>query len=172
MTMVRGWIGAAGLALVLACGDSRQNNQAPAQESARGSRAAPVDACGLLTQEEASAILGSAAAPQQGRGSTCTYAAQSGRGEIMLHVLPMTFGSREEFHAFLVEDTEKMNARLQKSLGDAVKPTTVEPVPEVGTPAYFVDPTLVVFKDGRALSILAADRKQAAAVAAKAEPRF
>jgi hypothetical protein len=53
-----------------------------------------------------------------------------------------------------------------------VKPTTVDPVPEVGQPAYYVDPTLVVLKGGRVLSIVAADRKQATAVAAKAVPRF
>ena len=65
-----------------------------------------------------------------------------------------------------------MNARIKKSLGDAVKPTTVDPVPDVGDAAYYVDPTLVVLKNGRLLSIAAADRKQAVAVAAKAEPRF
>lgn len=87
-------------------------------------------------------------------------------------LLPLTFGSEEEFHAFLVEDTDQMNARIKKDLGDAVKPTTVDPVPEVGKAAYYVDPTLVILKDGRVLSIVAADRKQATAVAAKAVPRF
>jgi hypothetical protein len=52
------------------------------------------------------------------------------------------------------------------------KETTVDPVPEVGSPAYYGDPTLVVLKDGRALNILAEDRSQAVAVAAKAVPRF
>jgi hypothetical protein len=65
-----------------------------------------------------------------------------------------------------------MNARIEKSLGDAVRKTEVEPVPEAGRGAYFVDPTLVVFKDGRVLSILAADRKQAVEVARRAVPRF
>jgi hypothetical protein len=35
-----------------------------------------------------------------------------------------------------------------------------------------VSPTLIILKDGRVLSILAGDRKQAEAVAEKAEPRF
>jgi hypothetical protein len=87
-------------------------------------------------------------------------------------MLPVGFGSKEEFHAFVVKDTEQMNARIKKDLGDAVKPTTVDPVPGVGEAAYYVDPTLVVLKNGRVLSIAAADRKQAVAVAAKVEPRF
>jgi hypothetical protein len=61
---------------------------------------------------------------------------------------------------------------MNRDVGAAPKETAVEPVPEVGSPAYYVDPTLVVFKEGRVLSILAADRKQAVAVAAKALPRF
>jgi hypothetical protein len=157
----------AGLALALTCA-------ATLQAGAQRSPAKPLDMCALLTQEEAASILGSAvAAPQQGAGGTCSYAKQSRMGDdIMIHMLPLMFGSEEEFHAFLVDDTEKMNARIKKQLGDAVKPTTVDPVPEVGKSAYYVDPTLVILKDGRVLSIVAADRKQATAVAAKAVPRF
>ena len=126
-----------------------------------------------LTQEEAAAILGSAVETPQGSGSTCSYAKQSGMGDdIMIHRLPLTFESEEEFHAFLVEDTEKTNARIKKQLGDAFKPGTVDPAPEVGQPAYYVDPQLVILKGGRVLGIVAADRKQATAVAAKAVPRF
>jgi hypothetical protein len=158
MTTMQLYAAAGGLALALAWADAGVDR---------------ADPCALLTQAEAAAILGTpAAAPQKGSESTCTYAAQSGRGEIMLHLLPLTFGSKEEFHAFLVEDTEQTNERLKKSLGDAVKPTKVEPVPDVGESAYYVDPTLIVLKEGRVLSILAADRKQAVEVAAKAVPRF
>lgn len=168
---------AAGFAFALACGDSGRDVAAtPSQPAARRPARAPIDLCALLTQAEAEAILGKPiAAPNKGPGSTCTYAAQNGSGEIMLHVLPMEFGSNREFHAFLVKDTEAMNARLKKSFqntGATPKETTVDPVPEVGSPAYYVDPTLVVFKDGPVLSILAADRRQAVAVAAKTLPRF
>jgi hypothetical protein len=157
---------AAGLVLVLA-GASGVGQSAALQT-------APVDACALLTQEEAGAILGTAAAaPEKGSGSTCIFAPQAGQGaDIMIHLLPLTFGSEEEFHAYLVKETEKTNARIKEQLGDAFKPGTVEPVPEVGKPAYYVDPTLIILKDGRVLSILAADQKQAVAVAAKAVPRF
>ena len=173
MTMMLLYAVAAGLTLAVACGDAGADRAATPPAGAVRSPSAPVDPCALLTQAEATALLGTpAGAPEKGSASTCTYAAQSGRGEIMLHLLPLTFGSKEEFHAFLVEDTEKMNERITKSLGDAVKPTRVEPVPEVGEPAYYVDPTLAVLKEGRVLSILAADRKQAVAVAAKAVPRF
>jgi hypothetical protein len=167
MTTKLRYTATAGLVLALACA-------AALQAGAQRPPAKPVDVCSLLTQEEAAAILGTAVtAPQKGSGSTCSYGTQSGMGDdIMIHMLPLTFGSEEEFHAFLVEDTETMNARIKKDLGDAVKPTTVDPVPEVGKSAYYVDPTLVILKDGRVLSIVAADRKQATAVAAKAVPRF
>lgn len=157
---------AAGLVLVLAAVSGVERTAAL--------QTAPVEMCALLTQEEAGAILGAAvAAPEKGSGGSCIYAPQSGRGaDIMIHKLPMTFASEEEFHAFVVKDTERMNERLKKSLGDAVKPSTVDPVPEVGKPAYYVDPALVILKDGRVLSIVAGDRAQAVAVAAKAIPRF
>jgi hypothetical protein len=173
MNTMERYTAAAVLAFVLACGDSGGERGATAQESGRRPPPAPVDVCGLLTQEEATAILGTpSAAPEQGSSSSCTFAAQSGRGDIMLQMLPLGFGSKEEFHAFVVKDTEQMNARIKKDLGDAVKPTTVDPVPDLGEAAYYVDPTLVILKNGRVLSIAAADRKQAVAVAAKAEPRF
>ena len=173
MTMMQLYATAAGLALALACGDAGADRAATPPATAVRPPAAPLDPCALLTQAEAAALLGKPArAPEKGSGSTCTYAAQSGRGEIMLHLMPLTFGSKEEFQAFLVEDTEKMNERVRKSLGDAVKPVRVEQVSEVGEPAYYVDPTLIVLKEGRVLSILAADRNQAVAVAAKAVPRF
>lgn len=165
MTTKQRYAAAAGLVLALAWVGTGVEHAASQQA---------VDMCSLLTQEEAGAILGApAAAPEKGSGSMCVYTPASGQGaDIMIHMLPLTFGSEEEFHAFLVEDTEKMNARVKKQLGDAVKPTTVDPAPEVGKPAYYVDPTLVILKDGRVLSIVAADRKHAVAVAAKAEPRF
>ncbi len=169
---------AAGLALALACGDSGKDTAtAEAPESGARSRArAPIDACTLLTQAEAEAILGKPIAPpEKGSSSQCSYVAQTGRGDIMLHVLPLEFKSKEAFHAFLVKDTEAMNARMKKGFkntGATPKETAVEPVPEVGSPAYYVDPTLVVLKGRRVLSILAADRRQAVAVAAKALPRF
>jgi hypothetical protein len=165
MTTKQRYAAAAGLVLALACVGSGVEHAASQQA---------VDTCSLLTQDEAAAILGApVSAPEKGSGSTCIYTPASGQGaDIMIHRLPLTFGSEEEFHTFLVEDTEKMNARVKKQLGDAVKPTTVDPAPEVGKPAYYVDPTLVILKDGRVLGIVASDRRQAVAVAAKAEPRF
>jgi len=144
------------------------------QAGAQSPRAKPVDPCALLTQEEAAAILGAKVeAPQMASSSVCGYRKQSGAGDdIMLQVLPVSFTSEEDFRAFLVEETENLNAALKKRLGDGFVPTTVDPASEVGQPAYFVDPQLVILKDGRVLGIIAADRKQAVAVAAKAVPRF
>jgi len=167
MTTRQRYAATAGLVLALACA-------AALRAEAQRPPAKPVDACSLLTQEEAAAILGTTVqAPQKPSGSTCSYAKQSGMGDdIMIHLLPLTFGSEEEFHGYLVKDTEKTNARIKKQLGDAFKPATVDPVPEVGQPAYYVDPQLIILKDGRVLGIIAADRKQATEVAAKAVPRF
>jgi hypothetical protein len=167
MTTKQRYAATAGPVLAVACA-------AALQAEAQRPPAKPVDVCSLLTQEEAAAILGGAVeTPQKPSGSVCSYAKQSGMGnDIMIHMLPLTFASEKEFQAFLVEDTEKTNARIKEKLGDAYKPMTVDPALEVGQPAYYVDPQLVVLKDGRVLGIVAADRKQATAVAAKAVPRF
>jgi hypothetical protein len=37
-------------------------------------------------------------------------------GEIILHLLPVRFDSKEKFHAFLVEETKEVNARLKKAM--------------------------------------------------------
>jgi len=68
-----------------------------------------------------------------------------------------------------------MNERMKENLkgtGAIVKETTVEPVPQVGDAGYYVEPSLLVLRHGRVLSITAADRSRAVAVAAKAVPRL
>jgi hypothetical protein len=55
--------------------------------------------------------------------------------------------------------------------GATITETVVEPVPEVGESAYYVDPTLLVLKGGKVLQIFAS-RPQAVQVAAKALPQF
>jgi hypothetical protein len=139
---------------------------------------AQTDLCALLTESEAEAITGKAlAAPEAHPGGDCWYPEQAGAGgggEIMLHVLPVQFDSKEKFHAFLVEENENANESLKKAMartGATIKETTVEPVPEVGETAYYIDPSLFVLKGGKVLSIFAS-RPQAVQVAAKALPRF
>jgi hypothetical protein len=56
--------------------------------------------------------------------------------------------------------------------GAGVKETAVEPVTDVGEPAYFVEPSLFVLKKGKVLGIVAPDRSKAVQVATKAVPRF
>jgi hypothetical protein len=173
MTATQRYAAAAGMVLALTCGYLGVGRGEAQEAGARRPPPAPVDMCGLLTQEEAGAILGTpSTGAEKGPSNSCIFAAQSGQGDIMIHMLPLNFGSKEEFHAFVVKDTDQMNARIKKQLGDAVKPTTVDPVPDLGEAAYYVSPTLIILKDGRVLSILAGDRKQAEAVAEKAEPRF
>lgn len=129
--------------------------------------------CDLLTQAEAEAILGQQiAAPTAGGSGECHYATKDGMVDLMVYLMPLQFGSKEEFHAFVVKDTEAMNARIKKSMektGATVKETTVEPVPEIEAPAYYVDPSLLVLtKSGRVLNVVADGRVQAVGVAGKA----
>lgn len=169
---------AAGLLAAFAWGDSPREVAAARQADASPKPAARglIDVCALLTQAEAEAILGKPIVPpKKGGGGECHYETEPGSGEILIAVLPLGFKTKEEFHAFVVKDTEEMNARIKKNLkgtGATPKETAVEPVPEVGLPAYYVDPSLVILKNGQVLNIVAADRRQAVAVAAKALPRF
>ena len=80
-----------------------------------------------------------------------------------------------EFHAFVVKDTESMNAQMKeamKNTGTTVKETAVEPVSQVGDAAYYVDPSLIILSHGRVLNITASGKDQAVAVAGKVLPRF
>ena len=136
----------------------------------------PPDPCALLTQAEAEQILGTRiGAPTKGGSGECHYGEEGGAAEIVVYPMMLEFGSKEEFHAFVVEDTEAMNARIKKSLektGVPVKETAVEPVPGLGDAAYFVDPSLLILSHGQVLSITAAGRGQAVTVAGKVVPRF
>jgi hypothetical protein len=138
--------------------------------------ATPPDPCALLTKAEAEAIVGQPLPPPSPGGSgECHYGEEGSSAEIVVYPMLLAFKSKEAFHAFVVKDTEEMNARMKenlKSTGATVKETTVDPVPGVGESAYYVSPSLVVFTHGRVLNITAADRKQAVAVAAKVLPRF
>jgi hypothetical protein len=137
--------------------------------------ATPPDPCALLTKSEAEAIVGKPIPPPSPSGTQCHYGEEGSSDEIIVYQTMLMFKSKEEFHAYLVKDTEKTNARIQEAMGKAgatVKPTTVDPVPGVGESAYYVEPSLVVFKRGRVLSIISGDRKHAVAAAAKVVPRF
>jgi hypothetical protein len=136
------------------------------------------DLCALLTEAEAEGIVGKPlAAPEKRPNGDCWYPEQAGAGgggEIMLHVFPHRFDSKEKFHAFLVEEVKAMDESMKKAMegtGATINETAVEPVPEVKAPAYYADPTLFVLEGGRVLAI-AASRPHAVAVAAKALPRF
>ena len=139
---------------------------------------AQADLCALLTEAEAEAIVGKPlAAPERQGNGDCWYperAGAQGGGEIMLHVYPYPFDSKEKFHAFLVQEVKVVDDNMKEAMegtGATVKETAVEPVTEIEHPAYYADPTLFVLKGGKILAILA-PRLQAVAVAAKALPRF
>lgn len=158
---------AAGLVVALAGEDSLTH---PA--------AAQADLCALLTEAEAEAIVGKPlAAPERQPSGDCWYPEQAGAGgggEIMLHLYPYPFDSKEKFHAFLVTEVKAADKNMKEAVegaGGTFKETVVEPVPEVKLPAYYADPTLFVLTGGKVLGIVA-PRPQAVAVAAKAVPRM
>jgi hypothetical protein len=136
----------------------------------------PPDACALLTKAEAEAILGkSIPSPSKGGSGECHYGDPGHGDEIVVYPMMLAFKSNEEFHAFVVQDTKEMNERMKKDLkgtGATVKETAVEPVEQVGDAAYYVEPSLLVLRNGRVLSITAADKNQAVIVAGKVVPRL
>jgi hypothetical protein len=71
------------------------------------------DLCALLTAEKAEAIVGSPLAPLEAKpGGDRWYPIEAGGiggGEIMLHLLPRQFATKEEFHAFLVGENDRTN---------------------------------------------------------------
>ena len=96
-------------------------------------------------------------------------------GMAVVYPMMLAFKSNEEFHAFVVQDTKELNERTKENLkgtGATVKDTAVEPVPGVGDAAYYVEPSLLVLRKGRVLSITAADKDQAVTVAGKVVPRL
>ncbi|MFL5496767.1 MAG: hypothetical protein ACJ8DC_20490 [Gemmatimonadales bacterium] len=158
---------AGGLVVALMCGDSLAH---PA--------VAQANLCALLTEAEAEAIVGKPlAAPERQAGGDCWYperAGAGGGGEIMLHIYPYRFDSKENFHAFLVTEVKAADENMKEAVtaaGGTFKETVVEPVPELKDPAYYADPTLFVLKGGKVLGIVA-PRPQAVAVAGKAVPRL
>jgi hypothetical protein len=136
----------------------------------------PPDPCALLTKAEAEAILGkSIPPPSKGGSGECHYGDPGGADEIVVYPMMLAFKSNEEFHAFVVKDTKEMNERMKENLkgtGATVKETAVEPVPQIGDAAYYVEPSLLVLRKGRVLSITAADKNQAVTVAGKVVPRL
>jgi hypothetical protein len=167
-------VAAAGLLATMACG--RDSSKASAGDRRETAALSPIDGCTLLTKQEAEAIAGRPLGePAKGGSGECHYGKEGSFPEIILAPLMMAFGSKEEFRAFVEKDTRDLNERMKEGLkntGMAVKEVTVDPVAGVGDAAFYVEPSLVVLQHGRALNIIAADRKHAVAVAAKALPRF
>jgi hypothetical protein len=169
---------AVGLMLALGCGDSKGTGatgdraQTPAVNPATRT-AAPANLCSLLTKEEAEAILAKKLEPpQRQKGGDCWYLREGGNDfgdvELILSVLPTSLRSEREFDQFIAEQVKDLNENMRKAGGTESTPQEVR---EVGAPAYYIDPSLFVFKEGRVLAI-AADRPKAVAIAAKALPRF
>ena len=103
-----------------------------------------------------------------------TYGDPGGAVEIVVYPMMLAFKSNEESHAFVVQDTKELNERTKKGLKGTAPPPdiAVEPVPGVGDAAYYVEPSLLVLRKGRVLSITAADKDQAVTVAGKVVPRL
>ena len=102
----------------------------------------------LLTKAEAEAIVGQPLpAPSPGGSGECHYGEEGSSVEIIVYPMPLAFKSKEAFHAFVVKDTEEMNARMKEGLkgtGATVKETAVEPVSRWEMQRTTWNPSLVV----------------------------
>jgi hypothetical protein len=158
--------------LLCACGGSGDSQSTPNRAQGTPKKARPVasiDICSLLTQSEAEEILGKKLQPPQRQsGGDCWYGSQPGNPDVILSFLPVYPRSRSDFDAFIAKEVADLNAKMKK-LG--AKESTIEPVRELSEPAYYVDPSLFVFRNNRVLGIFA-ERPQAIAIATKAIPRW
>jgi hypothetical protein len=130
--------------------------------------AVPIDLCSFLTQKEAEEILGRKLQTPEKHGSACWYGTNPGAPDVILSFIAVRPKSRGEFDAFIEKEVSKLNKRM-KDLG--AKKFVIEPVKELSDPAYYVDPSLLIYRNNRVLGIVA-DRPQAIAIAGKAIPRW
>ena len=165
---------AAGLTLVLACGDSTDGAQIESGAQANRTElnaALPPNPCTLLTEEEAEATLGKELEPPQ-RRSDCWYLRKAGKDfsdvELVLGFVPRRLRTEGELDRFMAEQVKDLNENMRKAGGKAF---TLQRVGEVGAPAYFLDVGLYVFK-GEKVLMISADYPDAVAIAAKALPRL
>ena len=131
-------------------------DQAQAQKKA-------VDACTLLTRAEAEEILGTKLGHPEPRGNGCWFG-----NDFAVYFALMSPESPAEFEAAVKKDIDKLNERMRKT---GAKETVIEPVKGLGVPALYAEPTLLLWRDRRVLTILA-DRPQAEKIAAKLLPRW
>ena len=137
-------------------------------QSPKGSGAPAVDLCSLLTQKEAEDILGRKLQPPEKHGLACWYSAERGAPDVILSFIAVRPRSRAEFDAFIEKEVSNLNQKMAK-LG--AKKFDKEVVKELSDPAYYVEPTLLIYRGDRVLGIVA-DRPQALKIAAKALPRL
>ena len=117
----------------------------------------PVDLCSLVTQAEAEAVLNKKLAPPQKQsGGDCWYMREGGKDfgdvEFILSIIYAPVRNAQEFDAFVAEQAKTMNDNV-KAQGVAATPFEAKRAPDVGAPAWFIDPGLYVFKDGKILAV-------------------
>jgi hypothetical protein len=145
------------------CGNSvaAQTNRKPAAAAAQ--RATATDPCTLVTQAEAETIMGEKLAHPTMRSGGCWF------GEsLAFSFVPLSPASSAEFEAIIKKDVDRLNAKMRK-LG--AKESTIDRVTDLDAPAFYVDPTLLVYRNQRVLSVFA-DRPRAIAAARKALERW
>jgi hypothetical protein len=93
-----------------------------------------------------------------------------GAVELILSIIPAPpMKSTPDFDAFVAEQVKDINNNLKKSGLSAS--FTAEPAPDVGAPAYFIDPGLYVLKNTRILAVALGGEK-GVAIAKTALPRM
>jgi hypothetical protein len=152
------------LLLLHACGGS---SEPPADSAA--ARTAPVtqtrDLCALLIQAEAEAILKKQpVAPQPQSSGDCWY----GERDIVLHIIPVQFGSKGELRTQVDRDVKEINDKTR----EAGVPMNLK-VEEVAlSDGAFYDGMSLHVLFGRQVLTIAAGKEIAVAVAAKVISRW
>lgn len=122
-----------------------------------------VDACTLVTQTEIEEAVGKKAGAPQAKSNGCWYGE-----EVAVYFASMYPETPAAFKAAVKKDIDKLNERMRKN---GFKETTIEQVDGLGVPALYTDPTLLLWRDGRVLAIMA-PRPEAEKIAAKLLPRW
>ena len=166
MTQLQNVLIGSAFVIATAWGEMAESQSTPNRPKA--SPPASIDLCSFLTQSEAEEILGKKLQPPELHGRDCWYGAQKQFPDVILSFIAVRPKSRSEFDAFIKEQVSDINKSM-KELG--AKKFEIEPVKELSDPAYYVDPSLFIYRNNRVLGIVA-DRTQAIAIARKAIPRW
>lgn len=134
---------------------------APAANAVTTSNATPrfqkIETCGLVSEQEAEAIVGKGLEPPMAKNTfDCWYLKEGGKDfgavEVMTRVGVEMFRSPAEFDASVAKGVADLNSNMKEAGGAAAALVRVN---DVGESAFYADPSLFVLKNGRMLTVVA-----------------